>query len=332
MDVASEDLGGREAGRDEAPRLMRCDLHVHTRYSGYVDLPVLEHLGRDSYSDPHEVYAVAKRRGMDLVTITDHDSIEGALLLAHLPDFIVGEEVTCVVPGGRNVHLNVWGIDEGQHEQIAARRRDADALFALLAEQRIPAAVNHLFSPLTGRRAVEDFHVALAGVGLIEAQNGMMPPATNEYARLVGKHLGLSTVGGSDAHTLARVGHTFTTVPRARNRDEFLAGLRAGLTVPAGGAGSYARLTADVARVVAAAYGEGGTEAWRRPWGWTRIAAMTGLAPLLPLLPLVTLGLHVKERLMAAGSFRAYVATLPGSAAFRGPSVLGPPLALGRGA
>ena len=35
---------------------------------------------------------------------------------------------------------------------------------------------------------------------------------------------------------------------------------------------------------------------------------------------------------LAAGSFRAYVATLPGSAVFRGPSVLGPPLALGRGA
>jgi predicted metal-dependent phosphoesterase TrpH len=308
---------------------MRCDLHVHTRYSGSVDLPVLEHLGRDSYSDPHAVYAVAKRRGMDLVTITDHDTIEGALLLAQHPDFIVGEEVTCVVPGGRQLHVNVWGIDEAQHAQISRRRRDLEALFAYLAEQRVPAGVNHLFSPLTGAREVEDFHLALGGVSLIEAQNGMMPPSTNEFARLVGKQLGLAPVGGSDAHTLARVAYAFTTVPRARDREEFLAGLRAGLTVPAGGAGSYARLTADVARVFAGGYGENWAAA-RGPRGWTRLLAMAGLTPLLPLLPLVTFAIYLGERLKAARFFRAYVATLPAGTAAPGPPLFGPRLALGR--
>jgi predicted metal-dependent phosphoesterase TrpH len=306
---------------------MRCDLHVHTRYSGYVDLPVLEHLGRDSYSDPREVYAAAKRRGMDLVTITDHDTIEGALPLAGFPDFIVGEEVTCLLPGGRQAHVNVWGIDERLHAEIARRRRDAEALFAFLAEQRVPAAANHLFSPLTGRRTVEDFHVVLAGVGLIEAQNGMMPPATNEYARLVGKHLGLAPVGGSDAHSLTRVAHAFTTVPRARDREEFLAGLRAGFSVPSGAAGSYARLTADVARVVAAGYVESWGDGGR---GLARLVAMGALLPLLPLLPLVTLGIHVKERLAAAGFFRAFIATLPEGALEREPALLGARLALGR--
>jgi len=80
---------------------MRCDLHVHTRYSGPVDLPGLRHVSRECYSDPMEVYLTAKRRGMDLVTITDHDTVEGALQLAHLPDFIVGEEVTCEIAPGR---------------------------------------------------------------------------------------------------------------------------------------------------------------------------------------------------------------------------------------
>ncbi|MEO8362166.1 MAG: PHP domain-containing protein [Vicinamibacteria bacterium] len=79
---------------------MRCDLHVHTRYSGPTDLPLLRHLSRECYSDPADVYRIAKARGMDLVTITDHDTIEGALHLAHLPDFIVGEEVTCEITSG----------------------------------------------------------------------------------------------------------------------------------------------------------------------------------------------------------------------------------------
>ena len=58
---------------------------------------------RDCYSTPEQVYRVAKARGMDLVAITDHDSIDGALeLLDRRPDaddVIVGEEVTCWHPG-----------------------------------------------------------------------------------------------------------------------------------------------------------------------------------------------------------------------------------------
>ena len=61
--------------------LVRCDLHVHSLRSGRVDLPVLRHFGRESYSEPREVYEVARRRGMDLVTITDHDTIEGLSLI-----------------------------------------------------------------------------------------------------------------------------------------------------------------------------------------------------------------------------------------------------------
>jgi hypothetical protein len=63
---------------------MRCDLHVHSWYSGRAELPVLERVGRECYSEPLDVYERARRRGMDLVTLTDHDTIEGALALAHL--------------------------------------------------------------------------------------------------------------------------------------------------------------------------------------------------------------------------------------------------------
>src|SRR5262245_44974443 len=81
---------------------LRCDLHVHSRYSGPLDLPVLKHVSRESYSAPEDVYAVAKARGMELVTLTDHDTIEGALRLAHRDDFIVGEEVTCLLDDERS--------------------------------------------------------------------------------------------------------------------------------------------------------------------------------------------------------------------------------------
>jgi hypothetical protein len=83
-----------------------------------------------------------------------------------------------------------------------------------------------------------------------------MPGAHNEQARLVGREAGMAPVGGSDAHSLAHVARAFTTVPGARTKEEFLAGLRTGLTVPSGRSGSYARLTSEVVRIFAAGYVE----------------------------------------------------------------------------
>ena len=79
---------------------------------------------RDCYSAPEDVYRVAKARGMDLVTLTDHDSIDGALefLSAHpdADDFIMGEEVSCRFPGaGLDVHLGVYGMTEALHRDTA---------------------------------------------------------------------------------------------------------------------------------------------------------------------------------------------------------------------
>jgi predicted metal-dependent phosphoesterase TrpH len=125
---------------------MRCDLHVHSWYSGKADIPVLEHVGRECYSQPLEVYERAMARGMDLVTLTDHDTVAGALRLAHLPNAFVSEELTVSLPGGRQLHVNVFDIDERQHLALQERRGDAEAVFAWLAEERIPAAANHLFS------------------------------------------------------------------------------------------------------------------------------------------------------------------------------------------
>src|SRR5688572_16260227 len=105
---------------------MRCDLHVHSRHSGLLGLAPFGDAARECYSDPLEVHAVARARGMDLVTLTDHDSIEGALLLAaRFDDTFVSEEVTCTVPGGREVHIGVFDLDDVQHQRITRLRSDA---------------------------------------------------------------------------------------------------------------------------------------------------------------------------------------------------------------
>jgi predicted metal-dependent phosphoesterase TrpH len=285
---------------------MRCDLHVHSWYSGRAEVPVLEHVGRESYSHPFDVYERARRRGMDLVTLTDHDTIEGALALAHLPDVFVSEEVTVFVDRRRQLHVNVFGIGERQHEALQARRGDFEAFLAFLAEERLPASVNHLFSALTGARELADLRRPLGRVPLIEALSGAMPEAHNEQARLVGREAGMGPVGGSDAHSLAHVARAFTTVPGARTKEEFLAGLRSGLTVPCGRSGSYARLTGEVSRIFAAGYAETARDLLQGAVSPLRVAASLALAPLLPLIPLFTLGVHVHERRFGARHFRDF--------------------------
>jgi len=288
---------------------MRCDLHVHSWYSGRAEVPVLEHVGRECYSHPFDVYARARRRGMDLVTLTDHDTIEGALALAHLPDTFVSEEVTVFVDGGRRLHVNVFGIGERQHEGLRARRDDMESFLAFLAEERLPASVNHLFSALTGARELADLRRPLGRLPLIEALSGAMPEAHNEQARLVGREAGMGPVGGSDAHSLAHVARAFTTVPGARTKEEFLAGLRTGLTVPCGRSGSYARLTGEVVRIFAAGYVETFRELLDGAPSALRVAASLAMAPFLSLIPLFTLGVYVHERRFGGRHFRVFQGT-----------------------
>src|SRR5262245_66501019 len=121
-------------GRDMSQSTLRCDLHVHSVHSGRVNLPLLRHFANDSYSDPRAVYDTARRRGMDLVTLTDHDTIDGALEIAHLPGTFLSEEISCLLPGGRQLHVNAFGIDEAQHARIERARLDPPALFAYLRE------------------------------------------------------------------------------------------------------------------------------------------------------------------------------------------------------
>ena len=285
---------------------MRCDLHVHSWYSGRAEVPVLEHVGRECYSAPLAVHEQARRRGMDLVTLTDHDTVEGALSLAHLPDTFVSEEVTLLLDGGRQLHVNVFGLDERQHVGLQARKDDLEAFLAFLAEQRLPASVNHLFSALTGARELADLRLPLGRLPLIEALNGAMPEGHNERARIVGREAGMAPVGGSDAHSLAHVARAFTTVPGARTKEEFLAGLRTGLTGPCGRSGSYARLTGEVARIFAAGYADTVRAVVAGAPDAMRVAASLALASFLPLIPLFTLGVYIHEQRFGARHFRAF--------------------------
>jgi predicted metal-dependent phosphoesterase TrpH len=68
----------------------RVDLHCHSTASEISKLGIQRSLGLpECATPPEEVYGLAKRRGMDLVTITDHDTIAGCLEIADRPDVFI---------------------------------------------------------------------------------------------------------------------------------------------------------------------------------------------------------------------------------------------------
>ena len=59
---------------------MKADLHVHSKYSKRPTQWILQKLGcPESFTEPHMLYKTAKNKGMDIVTITDHNTLAGSL-------------------------------------------------------------------------------------------------------------------------------------------------------------------------------------------------------------------------------------------------------------
>ena len=260
---------------------MRCDLHVHTTASGMCSTPGLGHVCRESYNEPAEVYERAKATGMSVVTVTDHDSIDAGRELRRHPDFFLSEEVTVQLPSGTEMHLGVYGITERDHAEIQKRRRDFIALVMYLTERKLFFSVNHVFSGLTGRREEEDFSWFASYAPAFEIRNGAMWSEANASATRLAKKWGKVGLGGSDAHTMAGVGLTYTEVRGARTVDEFIAGLRMGRASVHGAHGSFAKVTADVYRIAGGFFQE-------KPWA-------VAIVPLTVLVPAITFGHWLNE-------------------------------------
>ncbi len=241
------------------PKLYKADLHCHSRYSGPVKhLRFLQ--ARDCYSQPIDVYRTAKQRGMDLVTITDHDSIDGCLELLNrlgdLTDFIMGEEVSAFLPKFQHtVHIGVYGHTEAQHRDIQKLRPNGEELVAYLRQNNILFVLNHFFHDFSNPVLLHEFIERMAELfQVFEVRNGTLQREhstliVNVLERYHGGARPFGFVGGSDAHTLRRLGRTYT-VSSAHNREEFLQDIRAGRTRVFGPHSNHLSLAADIYGVV----------------------------------------------------------------------------------
>jgi predicted metal-dependent phosphoesterase TrpH len=209
--------------------MSRVDMHCHSTASQLSRLGVQRALGLpECATPPEEVYALAKRRGMDFVTITDHDTIDGALAIADRDDVFVSEELTASLRGEpQAVHVLCYGITPADHEWLQTHSGDVEDVAGYLHEQRIASALAHPFyavaAPLTARhrrRLAELFDVW-------EVRNGTRADELNRPAAIYVDTHGGTGIGGTDDHAGVDVGRTWSETAKVATPEAFLVEVRA---------------------------------------------------------------------------------------------------------
>ena len=227
--------------------MSRCDLHIHSRFSARSEEWLFRRFDfPDSYSDPRELHRLLRERGMDFVTITDHDTIEGNLEIAELEGTFISEEVTTYFPHDPcKIHLLVWGISEAQHAEIVAARENIFDLQSYLAREGIAHSVAHPLYSINGKLDVGHLERLILLFKHFEGINGLRDALLSTLARdllssltpekveeMANRHDQAPThpepwrkifTGGSDDHGGQFVAGAHTETPKARDVSTFLA-------------------------------------------------------------------------------------------------------------
>ena len=188
---------------------VRVDLHSHTMWSG------------DSTTTPDEVEEAVIASGLDVLCITDHNAIRGAVELAErLPcRVIVGEEL-------RTHAGEIIGLFLG--ERIPMGIPPAEAAANIRAQGGV-VYVPHPFDPMR-RNMAEPALYELANAGLLDAIEVINAKTSlrslNERAAQFAAEFDLAAGAGSDAHVPHALGAAYVEMPDFDGPTDFLAKLR----------------------------------------------------------------------------------------------------------
>ena len=191
--------------------MLRVEFHCHTIAS------------KDSLTRPRDLVDACRRKGIDRVIITDHNTIAGAQA-AHALDpelVIVGEEIMTT----RGEILAAFVSEEipmGLSPQETIRR---------LKDQGAFISVSHPFDRLRkGAWQVDDLLEILPFVDAIEVYNSrcMLPRFNREARQFAEKHNIAGTVG-SDAHAAFEVGRSLMSLEQFEGPEGMRKVIRVGI-------------------------------------------------------------------------------------------------------
>jgi len=186
------------------------EFHCHTAAS------------KDSLTRPQDLVAAARRKGLDRVIVTDHNTIRGARA-AHALDpelVIVGEEIMTT----RGEILAAFVTEE-----IPAHLTPIETI-RRLRDQNAFISVSHPFDEMrSGGWQEADLLEIVPLVDAIEVFNSRcMNPAFNRRAREFAERHDLAGTVGSDAHVTFELGRSVLLLEQFQGPDELRQVIRSG--------------------------------------------------------------------------------------------------------
>ena len=192
---------------------LKIDLHVHTEYSA------------DSIITLDSLLLHAKKKMLDAVAITDHDTMEGASRYIEEADFpiVPGMEISSLCG-----HIVALGVDEPIPKNLTIE----ETIDRIHRQGGVAVACHPtvLFKGSVGTRTSSSFDA-------VEVLNASAFPFSRSVrsSRKMALLLGLPQVGGSDAHYGPEIGCAYTVLEAEPSISGIMKALRSGLCEPAGG-------------------------------------------------------------------------------------------------
>src|SRR5579859_2276426 len=180
--------------------MAKADLHLHTDFS-------------DGLNSPRQVVKAASKEGLQIIAVTDHDTMEGALR-AHeyslrRPDLgvqvIIGEEVSTL-----NGHVIGIFLNKFVPPRLSAKRT-----VELIHQQGGIAILAHPFHIYTGKnsdhpKAVEIIdEIFFDGIETINHGDALSFWSNKKAEKIMERHR-LAAIGCSDAHNSRLIGMGYT--------------------------------------------------------------------------------------------------------------------------
>ncbi len=174
--------------------LIRFETHCHSVFSP------------DSLNSLENLIAVARKRNITKLAITDHNTIEGALQASELdPDLVIVSEEILTTKGELLAFFVTETIPGGLDPMAAIER---------LKDQGAFISVSHPFDRLRHGWELEDLEEITPYIDAIEIFNARsFTKGVNENARKYAVEKNLKGTVGSDAHTLSEVGTAILLLP-----------------------------------------------------------------------------------------------------------------------
>jgi glycosyltransferase involved in cell wall biosynthesis len=238
--------------------IYKADLHVHSCHSNKPAYWALRKFNcPESFTTPRFVYDTARKMGMDYVTITDHNTISGALEIAHLPGAFISVELTSYFPEDNcKIHVVALHINESVFRDLMELRKNVYEMVGYLSSNGIAHFLAHplyaqnkkltvehiekmilLFNSFEVRNGARALHynacieqvvssLTPAGIESIAEKHGIAPFGIDPWRKGI--------VGGSDDHSGLFIARAHTTVKGAGTIAEFINGVNLRESAPAG--------------------------------------------------------------------------------------------------